>query len=265
MDGKTNFDLGGNLPQIVMITGATAGIGKATAARFAAEGWWILATGRRVERLEAIKKELEDKFRVKVETIQADVKDYTKMEKAIEHLPDEWKNIRVLVNNAGLALGRDTIQHSLVEDWDTMIDTNIKGLLYVSKIVIPYLQKHPKGGHIINLGSIAGKEVYANGAVYCATKFAVDALSRGMRIDLLHHGVKVTAIHPGLVETEFSEVRFKGNQQKAKLVYEGYQPLFPEDVADAIFYAASRPHHVNIGEITLTPLAQASAHYLYKG
>lgn len=253
-----------NNRDIVFITGATAGIGRATAVLFAKHGWQVVIVGRRAERLTELKQELEEKYAVEVFPIQADVRDYEAFGKSIEQLPEGWKNIRVLVNNAGLAMGRDAIQDANVADWDTMIDTNIKGLLHVTHFIVPFLKAHQRGGHIINVGSIAGKEVYANGAVYCATKFAVDALSKGMRIDLLQSGIKVTVVHPGLVETEFSVVRFKGDADKAKVVYQGYQPLLPEDVADAIYYAASRPHHVNIGEITLTPLAQASAHYLVK-
>lgn len=248
---------------IVFISGATSGIGKATARLFAQNGWQIIALGRRKERLLQLQVDLEMEYGVKVLPLVADVRNKEAVTQLVNQLPDVWKPVNVLVNNAGLAAGRDLFQDADPDDWDTMIDTNIKGLLYLTRAVLPFMPVNGTG-HIINLGSIAGKEVYAQGNVYCATKFAVDALSRAMRIDLLKQRIKVTAINPGLVETEFSVVRFKGDEQKAKAVYEGFEPLTAHDIADTIYYAATRPRHVNINEITLTPLAQAGAHYLNK-
>ncbi|HRI29735.1 MAG TPA: SDR family NAD(P)-dependent oxidoreductase [Chitinophagales bacterium] len=249
----------------VFITGATAGIGWACVHIFAEHGWRVIALGRREEKLTQLKNELHSKYPdAELLTLQADVRYYNQLQEKMQQLPDEWRQINVLVNNAGLALGKDAFDQANVEDWDTMIDTNIKGLLYATKAVLPYMPASGIGRHIINIGSIAGKEVYAQGSVYCATKFAVDALSKGMRIDLLEQNIKVTAINPGLVETEFSVVRFKGDEQKAKSVYEGYTPLTANDIADVVFFAVSRPANVNISEITLTPLAQAGAHYLTK-
>ncbi|HEX4851943.1 MAG TPA: SDR family NAD(P)-dependent oxidoreductase, partial [Puia sp.] len=180
----------------------------------------------------------------------------------LENLPADWQNIHILINNAGLAAGRDLFENALLSDWETMIDTNVKGLLYVSRAILPHLIATK--GHIINIGSIAGKEVYEKGNVYCATKQAVDAISKAMRIDLLSHQVKVTAIHPGAAETEFSLVRFKGNEEQAKKIYEGYEPLRAEDIADIVFYCASLPAHVCINDLVVTPLAQANSYYLYK-
>lgn len=247
--------------KIIFISGATSGIGEATARLFAQNGWHIIALGRRKARLLQLQTDLEMEYGVKVLPLVADVRHKEALNTVINQMPDAWKRVDVLVNNAGLAAGRDLLQNASAEDWDTMIDTNLKGLLYLTQAVLPFMLAN-KGGHIINLGSIAGKEVYAQGSVYCATKFGVDALSRGMRIDLLQHHIKVTAINPGLVETEFSVVRFKGDEAMAKAVYQGFEPLSAADIADTIYYAATRPKHVNINEITLTPLAQASAHYL---
>ncbi|OWY21840.1 KR domain-containing protein [Sphingobacteriales bacterium UPWRP_1] len=248
---------------IILISGATAGIGKATAELFAKNGWQVIALGRRHERLLQLQVHLEMEYGTKVLPVTVDVRNKEAITEQINQLPDAWKPVRVLVNNAGLAAGRDYFAEADIEDWETMISTNINGLLYLTRAVLPFMPQNGTG-HIVNLGSIAGKEVYAQGSVYCATKFAVDALSRGMRIDLLKQRIKVTAINPGLVETEFSVVRFKGDEQKAKAVYEGFEPLTASDVADTIYYAVTRPLHVNINEITLTPLAQAGAHYLYK-
>jgi 3-hydroxy acid dehydrogenase/malonic semialdehyde reductase len=257
--------------KIVLITGATSGFGEACARKFAAAGGYrIIITGRRKERLAALKKELEDGAApgdagtrdVQVLPLVFDVQDKEAVFSAIGQLPADWKKIDILINNAGLALGRDFFEEASMDDWETMIDTNVKGLLYVSRAVAPFLIEQK--GHIINLGSVAGKEVYEKGNVYCASKFAVDAISKSMRIDMLRHGVKVTAIHPGAADTEFSTVRFKGDEEKARQIYQGYTPLSAEDVADAIYYCASLPPHVCINEINITCTAQANAIYFYK-
>ena len=248
---------------IVLVTGATAGIGKATALRFAKEGWNTIITGRRADRLEELAKEIEA-LGVKVLPLVFDVCDQSAVEAAVNNLPDEWSMIDVLVNNAGLAAGKDLIHEGSIEDWDRMIDTNIKGLLYVTRTVLPGMVER-KSGHIINLSSIAGKEVYPMGNVYCATKHAVDALTKGMRIDLLDHNIRVTSVDPGRVETEFSIVRFKGDTETAKTEYEGYQPLDAADIADAIWWAASRPEHVNVNDVLVMPFAQgAGVHWKKK-
>ena len=243
---------------IAFITGATAGIGKSTAEIFAKNGYNIIITGRRKDRLEAFAKELKDKYKIDVLSLNFDVRNLKEVQEAVKSIPENWKKINVLVNNAGLAVGLNTIQDGITDDWDRMIDTNIKGLLYMTRTLVPLMTTNGFG-HIVNLGSIAGKEVYANGNVYCATKHAVDALSKSMRIDLLPHHIKVTAIHPGMVETEFSIVRFKGDEEKAKNVYKGVQPLTPDDIAETIFWTASRPAHVNINDVIIMPSAQASA------
>ena len=243
---------------LVLITGATSGIGKSSAEIFAKNGHDLIITGRREERLLTLKKELETKHKVKIETLCFDVRDNAQVEKALNGLNNDLKKIDVLINNAGLAAGLSSIQEGQLSHWERMIDTNIKGLLYVTKIVANYMIDHKKG-HIINIGSIAGKEVYANGNVYCATKHAVDALNKGMRIDLLPHGIKVSAIHPGMVETEFSVVRFDGDEDRAKKVYMGMQPLTPDDIAETAYWIAQRPAHVNINDIVIMPSAQASA------
>jgi 3-hydroxy acid dehydrogenase/malonic semialdehyde reductase len=246
------------MSKIALITGATSGIGEACAHLFAREHYNLVLTGRRADRLEKLAKKLNNEFNVEVAVSSFDVRDRNQVIKSLEELPAEWKKVNVLVNNAGLSQGLDPIQNGNLDDWDTMIDTNIKGLLYVSKVVSNWMIDN-KGGHIVNLGSIAGKEVYANGNVYCATKHAVDAINKGMRIDLVQHGIKVTAIHPGAVETEFSEVRFKGDKERAKKVYDGFAPLAAEDIAETIWFAVSRPAHVNINELVIMPTAQASA------
>lgn len=243
---------------IALITGATSGIGKATAEIFAKNGYNLIITGRRAGRLEELASQLEREFKVKVLKLNFDVRKLGEVKKSIGELPAAFKNIDVLVNNAGLASGLSTIQDGDIEDWEKMIDTNIKGLLYITKEVANLMIPR-KQGHIINVGSVAGKEVYANGNVYCATKHAVDALNKGMRIDLLQHNIRVSGIHPGMVETEFSIVRFHGDEEKAKKVYMGLKPLTGEDIADAIFWMASRPPHVNITDMVLTPTAQANA------
>ncbi len=246
------------MAKIVLITGATSGIGEACAHLFASEKYNLVLTGRRLDRLESLAKKLNNKYNIEVAVSAFDVRDREQVVSSLQDLPAKWKKVSVLINNAGLSQGLDPIQNGSYDDWDTMIDTNIKGLLYVSKVVSNWMIDN-KGGHIINLGSIAGKEVYANGNVYCATKAAVDALNKGMRIDLVQHGIKVTAVHPGAVETEFSEVRFKGDKDRAKKVYDGFEPLVAADVAETIWFAVSRPAHVNINELTIMPTAQASA------
>eukprot|EP01132_Coremiostelium_polycephalum_P017104 gene17104-20513_t len=243
--------------KIALITGATSGIGEACATLFAQQGYRLILVARRAEVLKKLAVHLEDKYAVKVFTLVRDVREKAALTEGLEALPEEWKKVDVLINNAGLSQGLDPIDKGNTDDWDVMIDTNVKGLLYVSKIVSNWMIAS-KSGHIVNIGSIAGKEVYPNGNVYCATKHAVDALNKGMRIDLLPHGIKVTAIHPGMVETEFSLVRFKGDEQRAKKVYEGFEPLLAQDIADAIWFAVSRPAHVNINDMLIMPAAQAT-------
>ena len=243
---------------LVLITGATSGIGKSTAQLFAKNGHDLIITGRREDRLKEIKTQLESDFKIKITTLCFDIRKLSEVENAISTLSSENKKIDVLVNNAGLAAGLGPIQSGNIDHWERMIDTNIKGLLYISR-AISNLMIENKKGHIINIGSIAGKEVYANGNVYCATKHAVDALNKAMRIDLLTHNIKVTAINPGMVETEFSIVRFDGDSDKAKKVYEGLQPLTPEDIAETIYWVANRPSHVNINDIIIMPTVQATA------
>jgi len=242
--------------KIALITGATSGIGKATAELFAQYQIDLVICGRRQERLEQLVAELSPL--VKVYTLCFDVRDREEVFRQIENLPEEWKPIDILVNNAGNAHGLAPVDKADLADWEAMIDINIKGLMYVSKAVIPHMVER-KSGHIINIGSIAGKEVYPNGNAYCASKYAVDALSSGMRLDLVQHGIKVTAINPGLVETEFSLVRFKGDEERAKNVYKGITPLTAQDVAEVIYFAVSRPAHVNIADVILFPTAQASS------
>jgi len=242
---------------LVFITGATSGIGKSTAEIFAKNGHNLVITGRREERLKDLKQLLESKYKVTVTTLAFDIRKYADTEKAISGLGSAH-SIDVLVNNAGLAAGLSSIQDGDLSHWERMIDTNVKGLLYVTKLVANLMIPNKKG-HIINIGSIAGKEVYANGNVYCATKHAVDALNKGMRIDLLPHNIKVTAINPGMVETEFSIVRFDGDSERAKKVYAGLEPLHPDDIAETILWAATRPAHVNINDLVIMPAAQATA------
>ena len=245
----------------ILITGATSGFGEASARKFAASGDQLIITGRRKERLEALKQELEEK--VQVLPLVFDVQDKDAVFAAIAGLPEAWRKIDVLINNAGLALGRDYFDEADLQDWETMIDTNVKGLLYVTKAVLPLLI--PTGhGHIINLGSVAAKDIYEKGNVYCGTKAAVDAISHAMRIDLLRHGIKVTAIHPGAADTEFSQVRFKGDAATASKIYQGFTPLSAEDVADTIHYCASLPAHVCLNDIVMTCTAQADGIYFYK-
>jgi 3-hydroxy acid dehydrogenase/malonic semialdehyde reductase len=248
---------------IVLITGATSGIGKACAVKFAQNGFDVIITGRRKKRLEALQKELESKFSIKVLPLNFDVRNKDKLKKAFDVLNDRWKKIDILVNNAGLALDLKPIDSGNPDDWDTMIDTNIKGLLYMSSLVSKIMIENGSG-HIINIGSIAGKEVYPNGNVYCATKHAIEGLTKAIRIDLLKYGIKVTQIAPGAVETEFSEVRFKGDHDRAKKVYDGYKPLSAEDVADAVFYTSTLPPHVNINDLVIMPMAQANATVFFR-
>ena len=248
---------------IIFITGATAGFGKAIAIKFAQHGWDLIINGRRTDRLKFLEEEIKNTYGVKVFSLPFDVRNKKAVEENIHSLPHDWKKIDVLINNAGLARGLSLIQDGDITDWETMIDTNIKGLLYVSHAVMPLMIEQQKG-HIINLGSIAGKEAYKRGNVYCATKFAVDALSKSMRIDLLEHGIKVTSINPGAAETEFSLVRFKGDAERAKKAYMGYEPLRAEDIAEVTYFAATRPAHVCLNEIVMTPTAQANTAYIVK-
>lgn len=242
--------------RIALITGATSGIGEATARLFAQKGLKVIICGRRKERLDKLQNELSDY--TAVYQLCFDVSQEAQVRKSLSELPNEWQKIDILINNAGNAHGLDPIHTGDLQDWEAMIDINVKGLLYVSRYVIPQMIERKKG-HIVNIGSIAGKEVYPNGNVYCASKAAVDSLTKGMRIDLNPFGIKVTQIAPGLVETEFSLVRFKGDTQRAKKVYEGYQPLTAQDIADVIWYAVSVPEHVQIADVVIFPTAQASA------
>jgi NADP-dependent 3-hydroxy acid dehydrogenase YdfG len=244
-----------------LITGATSGIGQATARKMAHLGIRLVICGRRTERLEQLKNELSSL--TAIHTLVFDVRDAKQVADAINGLPGSWKDIDILVNNAGNAHGLSPIQDGDIADWDAMIDGNVKGLLYVSRAVIPQMAKR-RTGHIVNMSSVAGKYTYANGAVYCASKRAVEAISEGMRLDLTQHGIKITNIAPGAVETEFSLVRFKGDAAKAEKVYEGFDPLLPEDIADAIVYAVSAPPRVNIADITVYAGAQAAPTTIYR-
>jgi len=244
--------------QIALITGATSGIGAACARLFAAQGYQLILVARRAAILETLAQELRDQFQIEVQCLIADVRDKAGITSTLESLPEAWKKVNVLINNAGLSQGLEPIDQGDTNDWDTMIDTNVKGLLYVTKVVSNWMIPN-QSGHIVNIGSIAGKEVYPNGNVYSATKHAVDALNKAMRIDLLPHRIKVTAINPGMVETAFSIVRFKGDEERAKNVYKGFEPLLAEDIADAIWFAVSRPAHVNINDMLIMPTAQATA------
>jgi 3-hydroxy acid dehydrogenase / malonic semialdehyde reductase len=240
---------------LVFITGATSGIGRSIAWKFASQGHDLVLTGRRQERLDSLESEIATKHHVKVQTICFDVRSNAACEQAVRSLKGE---IDILVNNAGLAAGLAPLHEGDVEHWDRMIDTNVKGLLYITRAVTPGMAKRGRG-HVINIGSIAGKEVYANGNVYCGTKHAVDAISRAMRIDLVRFGIKVTAVNPGMVETEFSIVRFDGDEKRASSVYAGMKPLSPEDIAESVYWAATQPAHVNVSDIVITPAAQANA------
>ncbi len=244
------------MKKTVFITGATSGIGKACAEKFAENNYNIIITGRREEKLILIKQALEEKYKVSVITLCFDVQNKASVFEAIGNLPEDT-TIDILINNAGLALGRDSFEDADIADWETMIKTNVNGLLYVSKALLPFLKISK--GHIVNMGSIAGKEVYENGNGYCASKFAVDAISKSMRIDLLKYGIKVTSINPGAVETEFSIVRFKGDETKANAAYKGFIPLTAIDIAETIFYCCSLPDHVCINDLTITCTQQANA------
>jgi 3-hydroxy acid dehydrogenase / malonic semialdehyde reductase len=248
----------------VFITGATSGFGEACAKEFGKNGWNLVITGRRIDRLEKLASELRSAFSIDVLPLCFDVRLEEEVFKAVESLDEKVKSsIQILINNAGLAVGRGPIDEGLIDDWDRMIDTNIKGLLYVSRAIIPFLKANQKG-HIFNLGSIAGKEVYPGGNVYCASKHAVDALSKAMRIDLVSYGIKVTNIAPGAAETEFSIVRFKGDESIAKSVYDGFSPLVAQDISETIYFVATRPNHVTINDLTIMPTAQASATVIHK-
>jgi 3-hydroxy acid dehydrogenase/malonic semialdehyde reductase len=251
------------MPKTILITGATAGIGKATAYRFAKEGHRLILTGRRKEKLKEIKADLEANYNAEVVILDFDIRKREDTETKVGSLEGSWRKIDILVNNAGLAAGLDPVDIASPDDWDTMIDTNIKGLLYISSVIIPWM-KEQGSGHIFNVGSIAGKEVYHRGSVYSATKHAVDALTKGMRIDLLPYGIKITQISPGAVETEFSIVRFKGDTERAKQVYKGYEPLQGEDVAEVIHYISTLPARVNVNDILIMPQAQANATTFHK-
>jgi NADP-dependent 3-hydroxy acid dehydrogenase YdfG len=246
-----------------MITGATSGFGRATAVKFAKNGYNVIITGRRKERLNELKKELAS-FKIKVLPLNFDVRNRKDVESVMINIPPEWKNIDILVNNAGLAAGLAHIDEGDIDDWDQMMDTNVKGLLYVTRAVVPSMVAR-NSGHIINISSIAGTDIYENGNVYCASKSAVNTLSRAMRIDLLKHNIKVTNIAPGMAETEFSLVRFKGDKEKAKAVYKGIEPMTGKDIAEIIYYCATLPAHVCINDLAVTPTAQAGvSHYARK-
>jgi 3-hydroxy acid dehydrogenase / malonic semialdehyde reductase len=245
--------------KLILVTGATAGFGRAIAIKFAQNGYDVIITGRRKDRLDELEKEL-SAFNVKVKSLNFDVRSKKEVESAVNSLEAGWKNIDILVNNAGLAAGLSHIDNGDTDDWDRMIDTNVKGLLYVTRTVSPLMVLR-KTGHIFNIASIAGKEVYENGNVYCASKHAVDALSRAMRIDLVKHNIKVTNIAPGMAETEFSLVRFHGDEEKAKSVYKGFEALTAEDIADVIYYCATLPAHVCINDLVITPTQQANVIY----
>ncbi|MEY5045945.1 MAG: hypothetical protein RL713_1170 [Bacteroidota bacterium] len=246
----------------ILITGATSGFGKAMAEKFAAEGHHLIITGRRADRLAELSQALKSQFAVEVATKVFDVQSKAEVFEALSN-DSNLEDVDVVVNNAGLALGRDFFDEASLDDWETMIDTNVKGLLYVTKAMLPYLIKRGKG-HIVNIGSTAGMEVYEKGNVYCATKHAVEALSKSMRIDLVRHNIKVTAIHPGAADTEFSIVRFKGDEAKAKAVYDGFKPLYGNDVAAVAYYAITVPEHVCLNSIVMTCSAQPNSFYLHR-
>ena len=249
--------------KIALITGATSGIGKSTALFLAKENYDLIITGRREQYLEEIQKEIKDQYDVNVKTLCFDIRSESETIEAYESLPDEWKSIYLLINNAGLAAGLEPIQDGDVNDWERMIDTNIKGLLYITRTVTPRMIKN-RSGHIVNIGSIAGKQVYPNGGVYCATKHAVDALTEAMRLDLVKYGIKVSQVCPGAVKTEFSKVRFHGDEEKADRVYDGFVPLSAEDIASVITYIVTLPDHICINDMVVMPKAQASAYVTYR-
>ena len=248
---------------IVLITGATSGIGRATAVQLAKEGYHLILAGRRAVLLQELSVYLEAEYKAKCLAITVDVRNFANLKTAFSSLPEEWKPIGILINNAGLAAGLDPVHEGSLDDWNQMIDTNIKGILHVTKLIAPGMIERGQG-HIINIGSIAGKEVYPKGAVYCATKHAVEALTMGMRQDFVPYGIKVSSVCPGAVETEFSLVRFKGDAERAGKVYDGFQPLEPEDIADVIQYIITRPAHVNIQDVLIMPTAQACATIIHR-
>ncbi len=248
---------------LVLITGASSGIGRACAERFAAAGSRLILTARRKARLQELAAELKERYGTETFLLELDVRDAKAVSQAFNKLPEAWHGIDVLVNNAGLSRGLDKLHEGKLDDWEEMIDTNVKGLLYVSKVVIPGMVQR-KRGTIINIGSIAGHDVYIGGNVYCATKHAVDAITRGLRMDLVDTPLRVCTVDPGLVQTEFSDVRFRGDQERASKVYQGYTPLSPSDVADAVYYCAAAPPHVQIAEILILPTAQASPSLVHK-
>ena len=251
------------MSRTILVTGATSGFGRAIAEKFAQSGYTVCITGRRADRLAALKNDLEARFGVQVHTACFDVRDNLQVESAMNHLKKHLNRIDILVNNAGLAAGLSTIDEGNLDDWETMIDTNVKGLLYMTRQVLP-LMREQASGHIINIGSTAGKSVYKNGNVYCATKYAVDALTQATRIDMLPYGIKVTAINPGMAETEFSLVRFKGDEERAKNMYTGVNALKAEDIADIVWYCATLPPHVCINDLTVTCLTQVNSVYNIK-
>ncbi len=251
------------MKQTVLITGATSGIGAACAKIFASNNYKVIVTGRRLDRLETLKKELETAYNAEVYMLCFDVQNKDACFKAIESIPENWRDVNILINNAGLALGRDLFDTANIDDWDQMIDTNVKGLLYMSRAVLPFLIAQQKG-HIINIGSTAAKEVYEAGNTYCASKKAVEAISQAQRIDLLKYNIKVSCVHPGAVDTEFSTVRFKGDADKAAAVYAGYVPLAAEDVANTIYFIANLPSHVCINDLIITCTQQANSFYVNK-
>jgi 3-hydroxy acid dehydrogenase / malonic semialdehyde reductase len=249
--------------KIVLITGATSGIGKACAVKFASDKNNIIITGRRNERLVELKSQLENEYNIQVLPLCFDVQDRQAVNAAFADLPEQWQKIDILINNAGLALGKDSFEDADINDWETMLNSNVHGLLYVSKVVLPYMLAQHKG-HIVNMGSVAGKEVYEKGNVYCASKSAVDAITKAMRIDLLKNNIKVTGIHPGAVETEFSLVRFKGKEEIANAAYTGLTPLTACDIADTVFYCVNLPDHVCINDLVITCTQQAGTYYFHK-
>ncbi len=251
------------LNKTALVTGATSGIGRSISYLFAENGANVIISGRREDRLEKIAAELREKYGVEIQTLTLDVRNYNDVEKAVDGLPDEWKAIDILVNNAGLSRGLNKIQDGVLADWEEMIDTNVKGLLYISKCVIPLMLKN-NSGHVVNIGSIAGHEVYTAGNVYCATKHAVDALTKGMRLDLNGTGVKVTTIDPGLAETEFSDVRFRGDDEKAKSVYKGMTPLTPDEVAEGVLFAVTCSENMVVAQMVLLPKDQASSTIVHR-
>jgi 3-hydroxy acid dehydrogenase/malonic semialdehyde reductase len=245
----------------IFITGATSGFGRAIAERFAKEGNTVIITGRRADRLEALRQQWEQMYNVRVIPLAFDIREKKQVKEAVTQLMSQLDHVDVLVNNAGLAAGHAPVDEGDTDDWDVMIDTNVKGLLYITRSLAPMMRER-RSGHIINIGSTAGKLVYQNGNVYCATKFAVDALTQAMRIDLLPYGIKVTAVNPGMAETEFALVRYKGDESRAARVYEQVHPLYAEDIADTVYYCAGLPAHVCINDLTITCLAQANGFYI---